>query len=157
MNSNTDLIKYAKQLRIPLRYVGTKDKLKEERLHDGGYILNLQDDYNTDGTDQLGTHWTSFYVERGKAVYFNSFGMSPPAEVQLFLWKLRPIAYNQQHIQNIRSGWCGIYVLAFLRYMMTHKHIPLYERLQKFVDQFSDDVEDNLTILKKIMGKQFFN
>lgn len=156
MNSNTELIQYAKQLRIPLRYVGTKDKLKEERLHDGGYILNLQDDYNTDGTDQLGTHWVAFYVEKGKSVYMNSFGLSPPAEVQLFLWKMRPLAYNNQQIQNMRSGWCGIYVLAFLKFMITHKHIPLYERFQKFIDMWSDDVEENLRLLKKFMNKDFF-
>lgn len=156
MNSNTELEDYTRQLHIPLRFIKNKDKLNEMPLQNGAYIVNLQDDYRADGVDLTGTHWVAFWIENGKAVYFNSFGLPPPAEVQLFLYKFRPYSYNHNQIQNTMSGWCGIYVLAFLHYMNTHKKIPLPLRFQKFLDLFSDNVRDNLTILKKIMGKHFF-
>lgn len=156
MNSNTELWRYAKQLRIPLRVVTTKDRLGNEPLQQGGYIINLQDDYRADGLDQTGTHWVAFWIENGKSIYFNSFGIAPPADIQLFLWKLRPIVYNSTQIQNIKSGWCGIYCLAFIKYMNSNKRIPLVQRFQKFLDLWDEDVENNLRILKKIMGKGFF-
>ena len=114
MNSNTELEQYAKELRIPLRFLRNKDKLHEHPLQNGAYIVNLQDDYRADGVDLLGTHWVAFWIENGKAVYFNSFGIPPPSEVQLYLYKFRPYAYNNTQIQNTQSGWCGIYVIAFL-------------------------------------------
>ena len=156
MNSNVELWKYAKSLRIPLRAVTTKDRLGMEPLQQGGYIINLQDDYRADGVDQTGSHWVAFYIENGKSVYFNSFGLAPPADIQLFLWKLKPIVYNHVQIQNMQSGWCGIYCLAFLRYMSSAKKLPLVQRFQKFLDLWDDDVEKNLRILRKIMGKNYF-
>lgn len=156
MNSDVELIKYAKQLKIPLRFIGNKDNLKNFVLQNGGYIVNIQDDYRADGEDQGGTHWVSFWVEKNKAVYFNSFGMSPPAEVQLFLWHYKPYSYNNNQIQNIQSGWCGIYVIAFLHWMNTHKQTPVEQRFKQFIHLFSDDPTQNLSILKKIMGKHFF-
>lgn len=156
MNTNTELWEYARQLQIPLRAVVTKDNLKKVPLQNGGYVINLQNDYHSDGTDLTGSHWTAFYIENGKAVYFNSFGIAPPVEVQLYLWRYKPLTYNTMQIQNIRSGWCGIYVLAFLKYMSSRKNIPIKKRFDKFLRLFDDDVEKNLKILKTIMGKQFF-
>lgn len=156
MNTNVELWKYAKALRIPLRAVVTKDRLGMEPLQNGGYVINLQDDYRVDGYDQQGTHWVAFWVENGKSVYFNSFGLAPPAEVQLFLWKYRPILYNSSQIQNIQSGWCGVYCLAFLKYMSSSTKISLPIRFQRFLDFWDDDVENNLRLLKRLMGKQFF-
>lgn len=156
MNTNTDLVAYAGRLHIPLRFIGNKDQLKNFILQNGAYIINLQDDYRADGMDLSGTHWTAFWIENGKAIYFNSFGLPPPAEVQLFLYRFRPYPYNHNQIQNTRSGWCGIYVIAFLHYINRHRDISLEKRFQKFLDLFSDNPLENLSILKKIMGKSFF-
>jgi len=156
MNTNTELIEYAKRLKIPLRFISTKDNLtKLVPIQNGLYIINLQDDYNADGEDQTGSHWVCFWIEGNKSVFFNSFGLAPPAEVQLYLYKFKPFMYNENQIQNIMSGWCGIYCLAFGKYMMK-KELPLQKRFQKFLELFKEDPEKNLTMLKKIMGGSYF-
>lgn len=156
MNTDTQLIEYAKRLHIPLRFIGNKDKLAGFPLQNGAYIVNLQDDVNSNGEDQSGTHWVAFWIEKGKAVYFNSFGIAPPAEIQLYLYRFRPYMYNENQIQNTASGWCGIYVLSFLQSMKSHPDVDLKKRFEKFLYRFSENPRDNLGILKNIMGHRYF-
>ena len=155
MNTDVELIAFARQLRIPLRFIGSKDELKETRLQPGAYIVNLQDDLRADGVDLTGTHWVALWVERGSGVYFNSFGMAPPADIQLFAHKLQPFYYNMHQIQNIQSGHCGIYVLFFLYWMSQYQNVPLKKRFDNFLRLWSVNPVENLTILKQHM-KQFF-
>jgi hypothetical protein len=155
MNTNTELVQYADRLRIPLRWISQKNLLKDAKLQDGGYIINLQDDERADGMDQPGSHWVCFWIEDGKAVYFNSFGMAPPAEVQIYLRRYKPIPYNNQQIQNIASGHCGIYCIFFLYWMHRHRKLPVMKRFQRFLDVWSDNPLENLTILKRHMADFF--
>lgn len=111
----------------------------------------MQDDRDSKGNINFGSHWTSFYIENGKAVYCDSFGLYPPSNVQLFLRHQKPIIINKQQIQNIKSGHCGSYCLSFLHYMTHHKNMPLKTRLHNYLNLWSDDLTDNLNILKKYL------
>ena len=44
-------------------------------LKKGFYIINLS------SSNMKGTHWTSFYYDKNKSIYFDSYGSIPPFEV----------------------------------------------------------------------------
>ncbi|MBY0380174.1 MAG: hypothetical protein K2P99_07235, partial [Burkholderiales bacterium] len=70
--SNFDILDICKALKIPLTGVFMKDEIKD--LKPNTYtIMNLQNH------NQEGSHWTSFYIDKSKNVYYcDSFGMPPP-------------------------------------------------------------------------------
>lgn len=150
METNTELQHKAMRLKIPLRYIGSKDVIKIPSVQ-GAYIINMQDDRDSNGNYNFGSHWVCFYIEKGKAVYFDSFGLMPPADVQLFLKNVRPMIISSKQIQNLKSGHCGSYCLSFLHYMSHHKKMPLRTRLYNFLNMWNDDVTKNLSILKKYL------
>jgi len=149
LTSNQELVDLASKWRIPLVGVFSKNELPL-RPHNGGWIINLQDDEDTVGNPLGGTHWTAFYIEGREAVYFDSFGFPPPLEVITFLKDFKPFPFNNKHIQNVVSGYCGQYCLFFIYFMCSQKG-PLVKRMNKLCDLFSDDTEKNLTILKKYL------
>ena len=151
MNSNYELMEKAKKNGIHLVAITTKDNLPK-RVENGAYIINLQDDYHSNGTDNMGTHWVGLYVENEGAVYFDPFGFLAPANVELFLSKrFRTYHYNPQQIQDIDTGYCGIYVLCFLAYMIRNKTtLPL--RLYNFRKRWSKNTKDNLRLLKRFIS-----
>ncbi len=155
MQSNTDLEQRCRDLRLPLLAVVTKDKLKDIKYHKGTYgiIVNLQDDFTSEGVDESGTHWTGIYVEKGHAVYYDSIGMIPPADVQLWLYDHRPWMWSNEQIQSTSKQWCGTYVLHFLWFMYKHQQIKnLKERFDKFLHQYSENPDDNEQLLRRYMG-----
>lgn len=152
MQTDQELKKKAERLNISLVGIDTKDNLESVR-QDGGYIINLMDDYHSSGVDNSGSHWTGIYKEGKQVAYFDSFGMPPPANIQLVLFRYKPYAYNNTQIQNEVSGWCGNYTLYFLWFMQNNKKIKnLSDRLEKFVGLWNEDVEQNLTLLNKYLG-----
>lgn len=150
--SNFQLEDYASKLHINLVSVVCKNELPATLLY-GGFIINLND---SDKTNVYG-HWTAFYTEKnskGKptACYFDSFGIIYPNEVRNYLKPCKEVIYSKTQIQNIQSGFCGIYCLYFLQFMQKNqKRIPNIEkRFKVFVDLFDDDEpEKNLRILKE--------
>jgi hypothetical protein len=150
MLTNYDLLRIAKKLGIPLVDILNKDVLPSSPV-EGGYIFNLQDDKDDQGNDNFGTHWVALYIEGNKAAYFDSFGFPPPVQVHHFIKKFRPYAVSEKHIQNVRSGVCGWFVIYFLWFMVNHKHIPFNQRFQKFIGLWSDDPTKNKTLLEKYM------
>lgn len=118
----------------------------------GTYIINLQDSVDEKRRPLPGTHWTASYIEKGGAVYFDSFGFPPPAQVCDFLRAYRPFAVNRFQLQNIRSGVCGYYCLYFLWFMWKHRRVGggLSRRLELLLSKFSlDDPKKNRAILEK--------
>jgi hypothetical protein len=140
MLTNVDLEESSAKLGIPLRGVFSKDLLPRF-VHDGGYIINLQD--HDAGS---GTHWTAFVVTSSHIHYFDSFGFPLPRSVMRAAAH-RHILYNNKHIQNVQSGVCGSYVLAFLWWLTVKRGT-----LQGFQRLFSDDPEDNRRILQALMA-----
>lgn len=151
MLTNFDLVDMCREHNVPLNGIVSKDKLPpKNHTRDGGYIINLQDDKDQFGNDLDGTHWTAFYIEKGKAVYFDSFGFIMPLQVQEFLSDYKPVPYNVKTIQSVRSGVCGWYCFYFLYYMShSKKNKSLIDRFVNFLDIWSDKPSDNREILEE--------
>lgn len=132
MLTNWDLENEAHRYNLPLRGVYNKDQLPSTPQH-GFYIVNLQDDYDSNGNDLPGSHWTVFYVEGRQAVYFDSFGFAPPLQVQNLLKPFQPYPYNRQVVQSVRSTVCGKYVLFFMIYMHRNR-----QRIKNVSRRFTD-------------------
>ena len=117
-------------------------------LQKGGYIINMAN------SNQQGTHWVAVAVDDpGKndaVIYFDSFGISPPVEVRKALKRVfKKVFVNDTQIQNINSGWCGIYCLYFLWFIQNGKKGSMPQRLSSFLSLFSTNVEKNLEILHR--------
>jgi hypothetical protein len=152
MIDNYDLADIAKKERIPINDIFLKDR-PPSKIHAGGYIINLQDATLNRG----GSHWVALFVPPKQKVlaYMDSFGFPPSQSTINWIksteYKNYPIAYNTKEIQNINSGGCGIYSMFFIEFMTKHRTDQDIEQLvQKYGDLFSDNQEENLTILKKL-------
>lgn len=154
--TNFQLIEQAQKYGLPLIGVFNKDELPQVPQQ-GFYIINLQDAEDLFGRPLEGTHWTVAYIEGTRACYFDSFGFPPPLELQYFLKPYAPYPYNRQQIQNERGGYCGVYVLWFMYFMVNNRRdIPnLHKRLTAFSRLWSPRVEDNLTRLKQYIRDKF--
>lgn len=160
LTTDVELFKKAEKYSIDLNAIVFKDQLRDfgGLFRKGGYIINMAN------SDSMGTHWVCFWIDDAKkndaVAYFDSFAVLPPIEVRNALKKIAlKILVSDKQIQNINSGWCGIYCLFFLWFMQNHSNphsgstgvrITLEKRLEMFLNLFSDDVEKNLTILKKL-------
>lgn len=144
--TDAELATLARKMKIPLVAIITKDRLPK-RPRDGAYIINLQD-----SADGNGTHWVAVYIEDGQAVYIDSFGMPPPAEVQLWLYPFKPYAYSIRQVQSMETGHCGQYATYALWFMKNHPHFgSLQNRLDRFLDLWSVKTSDNLHLLQNYL------
>lgn len=145
MLSNFDIEKLSDRLKLPIVGVFSKNELPE--LHEvGSYYINLQ---NSD--DGNGTHWTFAKIfDDGCSIYFDSFGLGQPKEVSRFLEDFRPVFCNNRQIQDINTTQCGYYCL-FCDYYLTHcrQFDDPREDYNNFLDLWSDNSRDNLTLLKE--------
>jgi hypothetical protein len=150
MISNTDIEKLAREIDLPIIGVFSKDLLPD-RLIEGSYYVNLQ---NSDDGD--GSHWTlAKVVNTGgdiKAVWFDSFGVGAPKEVDAFLKELNPVAYNNRQIQDINGDECGYYCL-YCDYYLTYlrKFIDLDEDYNNFLSIWSNNQKENGELLRKFL------
>jgi len=69
----------------------------------GIFILNL------DNVENIGTHWTCVFVDKG--LYYDSFGMPPPKELNY----IKIQSYNIIQHQQITSGLCGLYCIFVIK------------------------------------------
>ena len=148
--TNYDLLEASKKYNIPLRAVFSKDQIANP-LPDGGYIINLQNRTNDEGSLNPGTHWTCFYKVKNKAVYFDSFGAPPPLEVQKALVRQMPIKYNDSQIQSINSGVCGYYCLYMIWALKHTKPSNLERTFNATLRKFSKNPEKNREILQHLL------
>jgi len=119
-----------------------------ESLTDGSYIINLNNE-----------HWTALYMEHDTIIYHDSFGVVPPMKIihlmQVYSNQMKSklkYYYNTIDIQNIHSGFCGLYCILFL-YIMNHKKGALLKRLKYYQSLFKSDPTKNLEILKTKLHK----
>jgi hypothetical protein len=135
--SNLNLVDLAMKLKLPLLDVCSKDKLPKTRV--GSYIVNLEN--STGG----GTHWVLVKVFPGKeAIYFDSFGLSPPEEIVRFV---KHFAMNNREIQDYSASTCGYFCLACDYYLEHAKRRNVYERFDDFLNLFVADTKKNDAIL----------
>lgn len=118
------------------RYLGTysKDMLLDVKIpkdQQSFAVINLQDE-----DDGGGTHWVAFYNDpvNQAAYYFDSFGMHPPDEVEIWINKYldKQIWWNSTTIQDINSVACGMYCWLFI-----HKidDMSFYDFIAQFKDR----------------------
>jgi hypothetical protein len=150
METNHQLYNDSLKLNIPVVFIGSKDKISIP-ITNGGYIFNMQDDEDHKGNKLNGTHWICAYVEGKNIAYMDSFGLPPPSNIALYFRNKRMLTLNKQ-IQSTKSGHCGSYCLSFLHFM-SHNKLPFLQRFHRWVNFFSDNPVENLTILQKYMHK----
>ena len=150
--TNRQLADKAKRLGLPLVGVFSKDELPTVPQN-GYYIVNLEDETSSAGIYNDGSHWVGIGIEDNKAVYWDSYGVAPPVEVQTFLKPFIPYEYSTKMIQSPRSGWCGMYQIFFIAFMTKHRHkYPnMYQRYKCFLRLWSPDYTKNLDMLKRFM------
>jgi hypothetical protein len=151
--TNFELEDIAKSLGLPIVGVFSKDQLPSKRIV-GSYYINLQ---NSD--EGSGTHWVFARIfPCGKAIYYDSFGIAMPIEVEEFLKPFKPIAYSNRQIQDIKSSNCGRYCILtdyFFSYQIKEKireyksveerkrNCPVDYELYRFLDTWTDDTKKN--------------
>lgn len=153
MITNFELEDKCNELGIPLVGIYVKDDLPYE-VKEGAYIVNLSDDKDIYGQDNIGTHWTCFIVKHDQACYFDSFGVYPVRNVQEFLVKYKPFSYFTKQIQDIKSISCGYYVLFFLIFIYHYQKssYSLHEKLNLFGELFNNNnLIDNDKLLKNYL------
>jgi len=138
--TTTQLEDYARQLRLPLLGVYSKDTLPRKQV--GSYIINMED---SDAGN--GTHWVLLKIfPNKKVIYFDSFGLPPPPPVREFVG--HPMGISNRQIQYKNATTCGLYCLAcdhYLTYQRREKNE--YERFDDFINVFKASPIQNDRIL----------
>ena len=127
--SNFDIIRIAKEKRIPLNAVIAKDQV-DKLTKDGNYIINLENH------SQAGSHWTALIMSAKNCLYFDSFGMPPPEAVYKFLEKkYGKVPFSKMEIQDMDSSFCGYFFFFFLKFVQERRG-SLAQKLQSFQKLF---------------------
>lgn len=131
--TTTELLDFAKELRLKVEVCSKKTipaKSKAKNI-----IINLD--------DKEGSHWCALKIHPRRVVYFDSFGMIPPTEVQNYMKKTKKEAlYTTDVIQNLESHACGQFCLMFLKELEK-------KTVFEFLVQFSSDTEENEKVLRE--------
>jgi hypothetical protein len=149
--TNFDLIRFAKELKINLVGVCSKDELRLIKPRIGGYIINMEN-----STDGSGTHWVALTLYQDNniihSLYFDSYGIAPPKEIEEYVKKINDIkiAYNTRQIQKLQTTECGWYCLSMI-YNMQYKRRSdnMIKDYKHYMSKFSNDLTKDLIILKE--------
>ncbi len=88
-------------------------------------IVNL-DDEGDNPVGNAGTHWVAYYIDSTKKIYFDSFGLEPPKEVEQYLKHHdgRPILMQTQQLQATSDTICGQLCLFVLHHLSLGYEFP---------------------------------
>ena len=128
----------ADMMGVKINKIASKDSFTGKPMR-GFYIINLDEEH------EEGTHWTGLYLSTHYAIYFDSFGLSPPQQIKDYVrnW---PLVYNTVQIQDIMSKACGYYVLDFIKFFSKYKdkdlntNLKVGHKMSKFLQPY--DVND---------------
>lgn len=163
MLTNDQVEELAERMNVPLVFCGFKSDLPKKIQSNKGYIINLDNEYDTEGKRNGGTHWTCFYVAEypnGKveSIYFDSYGAPPPEIVKIRLRRsfgITYVPYTKKNIQSLMNSACGWFCLAFLHFVSVSEYRTksLYDDVCLFLELFYDldktiDVKYNEYVLK---------
>jgi len=165
MLSNVQVKDLAKRMGIRLEGVYFKSELKEMKLkHNVAYIINLEDEFDEDGTPNDGSHYTCFLYNkypkkdcRDEYCYFDSYGVAPPDEVLDFCG-VKEMPHSIIDIQSLMNNACGWFCLAFLYYInvFPHRTMDFYRDCEHFTSLFNDLNKTNDWKYNEWLLKQFF-
>ena len=131
--TNIELEDIARALKLPLIGVFSKDQLPSKRCV-GSYIINMQD-----SNDGSGTHWVYCRIfDCCYAVYYDSFGVYMPKEIEDFLKPFKPIPFSKRQIQNMKSQNCGRYCILIDDYFNNHLKSKKRETDNEILNIFND-------------------
>jgi hypothetical protein len=161
--TNLEIEDICKSVGLPIIGVFSKDLLPKERRV-GSYYINMQN--HDEGN---GSHWVFARIfDCGKAIYYDSFGIAMPIEVEEFLKPFKPVAYSTRQIQDIKSNFCGRFCILcdyFFSYQMKEKirdYKTAEERKRKcpidgeflvFLSSWTDDTKKNDELCKERFNK----
>jgi len=165
MLTDTQLKVLSKKMGFDLEGIVFKDELPKKVKCNTGYIVNLEDEFDDDGSPNVGTHWTALYIKHFKhngvdtyePIFMDPYG-APPSEcikkcVENTCGKKLP--YTTKDIQSLMNNACGWYCCAFLHWInvFPHRSKDLYDDVNAFMDLFDDlntsiDFKKNEYILK---------
>ena len=134
--SDFDLRVLARKYNVDLNGIYIADKI--EIIREGNTIINLNGN----------SHWTCVFKEKGKYIYFDSYGMPPPKHLEKLMEY--EYDYNDEPIQAINSSSCGFYVIAFLKFMRGKADRRLMDLFTSF---FSKEYLHNELVLKRFLNK----
>ena len=119
--SNFELEDAAKRLKIPsFRGVFLLDTLPKKLNKKECGIVNF------DKSSGPGTHWVAWYKNSKTKIYFDSYGVHPPLEVE---YLGSPIHYNTDQLQPVGQVFCGHSCLYVL------KELSMGHEFQKFLNK----------------------
>ena len=100
---------------------------------------------NLEDKNSKRTHWVSFFIDRNKVIYFDSFGTEYIYKNILNKFTDKSITHN---IQDNESFMCGCYCFSFIEYMLAGKslidHTNLlsrnhYKKIDKIIYKYFED------------------
>ena len=156
--TNFDLVKLAKYLKINnFRGVFCRDTLPKVPHEKESGIVNM----NT--AQEPGSHWTGYYKDGSKRIYFDSFGQITPLELQKYLKTKEElendasvIQRNTDIVQKPGSSICGqlcLYVLDKLskgaEFQTVIDSLKWYPSLEQEESEDRQDRLDHLEHLEK--------
>jgi hypothetical protein len=147
--SNFDLENLAKQMKIKLISVVSKDQINTIPYQSGLIIVNLSNN------DKPGTHWVACIIykegKKLKPIYMDSYGILMPTEIENYLKKLdKDIPYSNRQIQNLHTTVCGYYCLSCMYYLQyKRKSENILEDFNDWISLFSGQEQKNENILKE--------
>ena len=141
--SSNDIYDICKNKGLILNGIHLKDDLPN-KLNKGFYIINLQ----SKKSNGNGTHWTVFYFDNKKNLYFDPMGFVPPESVEK---RIKPYIYCDNQIQSIDTSSCGFYCIAFISFLSKTKNKD--DGFKTFVKLFSINVNMNENVLNNILNK----
>jgi hypothetical protein len=111
--SDIDIKQICKKIGLKLVGVFSKDQIPK-KFKDGNYIINMQDHNKGENS-----HWISCVNSKGNKanIYFDSFGVIPPKEVEDAMSK-QGFYFSVKQVQGYNSSNCGwhcIHVLKLLQ------------------------------------------
>ena len=74
---------------------------------------------NLDSTEGNGTHWVAYYKNDDECIYFDSFGLDAPIELQQYLGN--PYRYQTFQLQDAEDSICGHLCLHVLNELCNGK------------------------------------
>lgn len=122
-------------------------------------IINLQP------KSQGGSHWVALIIHGKYALYCDSYGADPDANVVAYCKKHRlHLACNSYVIQHVKSTQCGRYCFALIKYIQedllvdapAEYKVRLYELANNFCNLYEGDCKKNDAILTKYLGSRKF-
>lgn len=158
-----ELKSLAKRMGLPLKHVVYKSQLEYMTLaYNTPYIINLDNEYAVDGSQNSGTHYVALQVSKNnknkiEPCYCDSYGVAPPIEVLNFVG-VKHVPYNTKCIQSLLGEICGYFCLAFLYFInkFEHRSGNVYHDCEEFTSLFNDLNTSSEWKANELMLKSFF-